>query len=43
MIWRYLKLFKGDKKLLTQLLKLLLQTGDARFAAKVAEEILREE
>ena len=43
MIWRYLKLFRGDKKLLTELLKLSLQTGDPRFAAKVAEEILREE
>ena len=41
MIWRYLKLFKDDKKLLTELLKLSLQTGDPKFAARVAEEILK--
>ena len=43
MIKNYLHLFRGDKKLLTELLKLSLQTGDPRFAAQIAEEILREE
>lgn len=43
MIWKYLDLFKKDKKLLTEVLKLSLQTGDPKFAAKVAERILREE
>ena len=43
MIWKYLDLFKKDKKLLTEVLKLSLQTGDPKFAARVAERILREE
>ena len=41
MIWKYLPLFKGDIKLLTGILRFSLQTGDAKFAARVAEEILR--
>ena len=42
-IWKYIKEFKGNKRLLTELLKLSLQTGDPEFAAQVAEEIIREE
>ena len=43
MIERYLKLFKGDRKLLKEILRLSLQTGDPKFAARVAEEILKDE
>jgi len=40
-IWRYLPLFKNDRRALKELLKLSLQTGDPYFAAEVAEEIVR--
>lgn len=42
-IERYLSLFRGDRKALTEILKLSLRTGDPYFAAKVAEKILKEE
>ncbi|WP_461828697.1 hypothetical protein [Aquifex sp.] len=42
-IERHLTLFLEDERALTEVLKISLQTGDPKFAAKIAERILEEE